>query len=304
MSDADLSTTVAGMTLANPVLTAAGCGGSGRELDPFFDLTAIAGMVTRSIWLDPRSGTATPRMAETPSGMLSAVGMQGPGVDGFLATELPWLAQRRVRVVVSVAGATLGEYAELARRVGNSPGVAAVEVNLPVPNDPYHATKVLNVVRRDVPRGMPVLAKLSPETTDIVDVARAVVEAGADALVMVNTPPGLTIDPATLRPALGAVTGGLSGPAIRPMALRCVWDVHRAMPDVAIIGVGGIRTGYDALEFLLAGAGAVQVGSVIFHDPTAPVRIVDELRAELAARGIRQVADVIGRAHRPKGEAL
>lgn len=314
MTAVDLATDVAGITLPNPVMTASGCAAGGRELDQFFDVSELGALVTRSVTVDPRSGLPTPRMVETPSGMLSAVGMQGPGIDGFLATELPWLVQREVKTVVSIAGRTLGEYAELARRVGNSPGVTAVEVNLSPRNpenrhrsfssEPYQASKVLNVVRRDVPRGIPVLAKLSADASRLVDVAEASVEAGADALVLVDSFQGMAIDPRTLRPALGGVTGGLTGPAMHPLAVRCVWDIHAALPQVPLIGVGGVRTGFDALELLLAGASAVQVGTVIFHDPCAPTRIVAELREELLHRNIPCVADVIGRAHRPKGEEL
>ncbi|MGH3589406.1 MAG: dihydroorotate dehydrogenase, partial [Pseudonocardia sp.] len=305
---------LAGVQLPNPVMTASGCAGSGRELDQFFDVSALGALVTRSITLDPRAGHPGPRIVETPSGVLGSIGLQGTGVDGFLATDLPWLAQRRARAVVSIAGSTLGEYGELARRVGNSSGVTAVEVNLDGASpavrersfswDPFQAARVASVVRRDVPRGIPVLVKLSPDVTSIVDVADAVVEAGADGLVLLNTALGVAVDPGSLRPTLAGVTGGLSGPAIRPLAVRCVWQVHQAMPDVPIVGVGGIRSGFDALEFLLAGASAVQVGTVVFHDPSAPMRIVDQLREELSQRGITAVADTIGRAHRPEGEQL
>jgi dihydroorotate dehydrogenase (NAD+) catalytic subunit len=310
----DLTTRLADATLPNPVMTASGCAAAGRELGQFFDVAELGAVVTKSIMLDPRSGRPTPRMAETPSGMLNSIGLQGPGIDGFLARDLPWLAQQKARAVVSIAGSTLGEYSELARRVGNSPSVSAVEVNISCPNvenrglvfacDPYQAAKVISVVRRETPRGIPVLAKLSPDVTSIVDVARSVVDVGADGLVMINTLLGLTIDPDTLRPLLGGVTGGLSGPAIRPVAVRCVWQVHQAMPDVPIVGVGGIRTGYDALEFMLAGAGAVQVGTVIFNDPSAPVRILGELRGELEERGFERAADAVGYAHRKPDEEM
>ncbi len=310
----DLTTRLADATLPNPVMTASGCAAAGRELAQFFDVAELGAVVTKSIMLDPRSGRPTPRMAETPSGMLNSIGLQGPGIDGFLARDLPWLAQQKARAVVSIAGSTLGEYSELARRVGNSPSVSAVEVNISCPNvenrglvfacDPYQAAKVISVVRRETPRGIPVLAKLSPDVTSIVDVARSVVEVGADGLVMINTLLGLTIDPDTLRPLLGGVTGGLSGPAIRPVAVRCVWQVHQAMPDVPIVGVGGIRTGYDALEFMLAGASAVQVGTVIFNDPSAPVRILGELRGELEERGFERAADAVGFAHRKPDEEM
>jgi dihydroorotate dehydrogenase (NAD+) catalytic subunit len=310
----DLTTRLGDATLPNPVMTASGCAAAGRELGQFFDVAELGAVVTKSIMLDQRSGRPTPRMAETPSGMLNSIGLQGPGIDGFLARDLPWLAQQRARAVVSIAGSTLGEYSELARRVGNSPSVAAVEVNISCPNvenrglvfacDPYQAAKVISVVRRGMPRGIPVLAKLSPDVTSIVDVARSVVDAGADGLVMINTLLGLTVDPDTLRPLLGGVTGGLSGPAIRPVAVRCVWQVHQAMPDVPIVGVGGIRTGYDALEFMVAGASAVQVGTVIFNDPSAPVRILGELRDELEERGFERAADAVGYAHRKPDEEL
>ncbi len=305
----DLAVDLAGVRLPTPVMTASGCAAAGRELAPFLDVAAIGAVVTKSVMLDPRSGRATPRMVETPSGMLNSIGLQGPGIDAFLATDLPWLVSRGARAVVSIAGGSLGEYAELGRRVGASPGVAAVEVNISCPNveerglvfacDPFQAARAVSAVRRGVPRDVPVLAKLSPDVTDLVAVAESVLEAGASGLTMINTTLGLAIDTDTLRPVLGGTTGGLSGPAIRPMAVRCVWQVHQAMPDVPIVGVGGVRTGRDALEFLLAGATAVQVGTVVFHDPSAPHRVAEELRAELATRGFSSPADVVGLAHRP-----
>jgi len=310
----DLSTSLAGLVLPNPVMSASGCAGTGRELSAFYDVADLAAFVTRSITLDPCAGYPPPRMVETPSGMLSAVGLQGPGVQGFLASELPWLAQRRTRTIVSIAGSTLGEYAELVRRLAAGPGVTGVEVNLShrssegsgrvLAGDAYQAARVISVVRRDSPPGVPVFAKLVSDGQSVVDVARAVVDAGADGVVLINSPPGMAIDPVTLRPALGGTTGGLSGPAVHPVAVRCVWEVHEAMPDLAIIGVGGVRSGLDALELLLAGASAVQVGSVTFADPSACIRVLRELGEELASRNIPRIADVIGRAHRLEGEQL
>ncbi len=305
----DLAVDLAGVRLPTPVMTASGCAAAGRELAPFLDVAAIGAVVTKSVMLDARSGRPTPRMVETPSGMLNSIGLQGPGIDGFLAKDLPWLVSRGARAVVSIAGGSLGEYAELGRRVGASPGVAAVEVNISCPNvenrglvfacDPFQAARAVSAVRRGVPRDVPVLAKLSPDVTDLVAVAESVREAGATGLTMINTTLGLAIDPDTLRPVLGGVTGGLSGPAIRPIAVRCVWQVHAAMPDFPIVGVGGVRTGRDALELLLAGASAVQVGTVVFHDPSAPHRVAEELRTELAVRGFSSPAEVVGLAHRP-----
>ena len=311
-ADVDLTTVLADAHLDNPVMTASGCAAAGRELSAFFDVSRLGAVVTKSILRDPRSGRPTPRMAETPSGMLNSIGLQGPGIDAFLARDLPWLLQHDARPIVSIAGSSLGEYAELARRVGNTPGVAAIEVNISCPNvedrglvfacDPFSAARVLAVVRRDTPRGVPVFAKLSPDVTSIVEVARAVVEAGADGLVLINTVLGLSIDLTTMRPHLAGVTGGLSGPAIRPVAVRAVWQVAAALPDVPIIGVGGVRTGADALEFLAAGASAVQVGTAIFGDPGAPVRVLEELRCELARRGIGKLREVVGVAHRPDAD--
>lgn len=303
MSAPDLTTGLGEVTLANPVMVAAGCGGTGRELAPFVDLAGLGALVTRSVTLDPRAGAAPPRAVETPSGLLSDTGLQGPGLQGFLATELPWLAQRQVRTVVSVAGRNLGEWAELARRVGLSPGVTAVEANLAWPpgttaaRDSYQAGKVVAAVRRDMPRGVLVLAKIAADPSTVVDVARAVVKAGADAVVVGHGLPGLVLDPRTLRPALGDGGGHLGGPAVHPVALRCVWELRTALPDVAVVGAGGVRTGFDAVAMLAAGASAVQVGTVVLHDPRAPERIARELADELTARDLGGVADLVGLAH-------
>jgi dihydroorotate dehydrogenase (NAD+) catalytic subunit len=303
----DLSTRLAGVYFPNPVFTASGCAAAGQELGQFFEVNRLGAMVTKSIMLEPRSGRPTPRMAETPSGMLNSIGLQGPGIDTFLARDLPWLADRGARTVVSIAGSSVEEYAKLAQKLRGRDGLTLLEVNISCPNvedrgqvfacNPRTAAEVVTAVRRV--SSVPVFVKLSPDVTSIVDVAAAVVEAGAQGLSMVNTLLGMAIDTTTMRPVLAGVTGGLSGPAIRPVAVRCVWQVHEAMPDVPIIGMGGIRTGLDALEFLLAGASAVSVGTAVFGDPNAPMRVIDELRAALAERGVRNVADVIGRAHRP-----
>jgi dihydroorotate dehydrogenase (NAD+) catalytic subunit len=307
----NLSTTLAGAALPNPVLTASGCAAAGRELEPFAPVSALGAVVTKSVTLRPRAGRPTPRMAETPSGMLNSIGLQNPGVDAFLAHDLPWLESRGARAVVSIAGGSVADYAELARRLRHAPALVAVEVNISCPNvedrgqvfacDPVAAAAVIAAVRAGTPAGVPVLAKLSPDVTDIVAVAGACVAAGADGLTLINTLLGMVIDPVTLRPALAGVTGGLSGPAIRPVAVRCVWQVHAALPGVPILGAGGIRTGLDALEFVLAGASAVSVGTAVFGDPSAPVRVLAELGAALAERGFTSVADAVGYAHRAAG---
>ena len=307
----DMSTHLGGVAVPDPVFTASGCAAAGKELDQFFDITTVGGIVTKSVMLQPRSGRATPRMAETPSGMLNSIGLQGPGIEDFLAHDLAWLRQRGARTVISIAGGAVEEYSELARRIRNESGFMAVEVNISCPNvadrgqvfacDARPASAVISAVRRIIPSDVPILAKLSPDVTDIVSIARAVVDAGADGLSMINTLLGMVIDTDRMRPALAGVTGGLSGPAIRPVAVRAIWQVHQAMPQVPILGMGGIRTGRDALEFLLAGASAVSVGTITFHDPSAVKRISVELRHELAVRGIARLEDVVGYAHRPEG---
>ena len=306
--DVDMTATLGSLVVPDPVFTASGCAAAGQELAAFNDLTAIGGVVTKSIQLAPRSGRPTPRMAETPSGMLNSIGLQGPGIETFLDRDLRWLADHGVRAAVSIAGTSVDDYAKLATKLRGQP-VSLVEANISCPNvedrgqvfacDPLAAAAVVQAVRRNAPTQVPVFAKLSPDVTDIVAIARACLDAGADGLSLINTSLGIVIDTETMRPTLAGVTGGLSGPAIRPLAVRCVWQVHAALPDVPLMGIGGIRTGLDALEFLLAGATAVQVGTVIFNDPSAPTRISRELRGALAARGIDRMADVIGAAHRP-----
>jgi dihydroorotate dehydrogenase (NAD+) catalytic subunit len=308
----DPSTRIGALSLRNPVLTASGCAAAGRELGRLYDVAALGAVVTKSIMRLPRSGRPTPRMAETPSGMLNSIGLQGPGIEAFLAHDLPWLRAAGATTVVSVAGNDAAEFAELAGRLAVEPGVGAIEVNISCPNvadrglvfacDPGACVDVVGGVVEVVGGRLPVLAKLSPDVTDVVAIARACLAAGADGLAMVNTTLGMVIDTDTMRPVLAGVTGGLSGPAIRPIALRCVWQVHAAMragllPHAPIVGIGGILNGLDALEFVLAGACAVQVGTATFHDPSAPLRIGRELEAALAERGFGSVTHAVGHAH-------
>jgi dihydroorotate dehydrogenase (NAD+) catalytic subunit len=304
----DMRTMLGPLELPNPVLTASGCAAAGRELDQFLDVAALGAVVTKSIMLAPRSGRATPRMAETASGMLNSIGLQGPGIDHFLDHDLPWLHEHGARAVVSIAGGSVEEYAELASRLRGAPGLTAIEVNISCPNvadrglvfacDPDAASSVVAAVRLKTARTLPVFAKLSPDVTDIVTIARACMDAGADGLSMINTLLGMALDLDTMRPVLAGVTGGLSGPAIKPVAVRCIWQVHAALPDAPIIGMGGVRSGLDALELILAGASAVSVGTAVFGDPTAPARVLRELRDALVTRGFATVADAVGHAHR------
>jgi dihydroorotate dehydrogenase (NAD+) catalytic subunit len=304
---ADLRTRLGHIELPNPIMTASGCAGAGRELAQFFDISKIGAVITKSVMLAPRAGRPTPRMAETPAGMLNSIGLQGPGIDAFLQRDLPWLLSRGARAVVSIAGGSVDEYAELAGRLSDAAGVSAIEVNISCPNvedrgqvfacDPSASAAVIEAVRGRARYDIPVFAKLSPDVTDLVAIARACVSAGADGLSMINTLLGMTIDTTTLRPVLAGLTGGLSGPAIRPIAVRCVWQVRAALPDVPIIGMGGVKTGHDALELILAGASMIAVGTAIFHDPCACTRILHELDEELTNRGIERLADVVGLAH-------
>jgi dihydroorotate dehydrogenase (NAD+) catalytic subunit len=304
---ADMRTRLGAAELPNPVLAAAGCAGAGRELAQFIDVNRVGAIISKSIMTEPRAGNPSPRLAETPSGLLNSVGLQGPGIDAYLQRDLPWLLSRGARVVVSIAGQTFREYGTLAARLSDAAGVSAVEINLSCPNaedagrlfalDSQTAGTVVARVRGSLRYDIPVFAKLSPDVTDIVAVAGACVAAGADGLSLINVMLGMAIDPGTLRPALAGAYGGLSGPAIRPVAVRCVWQVREAFPDLPIIGTGGVRTGRDALELLLAGASMVGVGTAIIHDPSACSRVLRELEEELAAIGVDRVADVVSQAH-------
>lgn len=266
--------------LPGPVMVASGCGGTGRELAPYVDLDGLA-FVTRSITLDPRPGGAAPRIVETPSGLVHDVGLQNPGLEHFLATELPWLVRAGARVYVSVAGGSVAEYADLARRLARAPGVSGLEVNLSDPDqvghrlfevrEPFHAASVVAAVRREFSDDRPVLAKLRPETSRVVETARAVHEAGARAVVVGNALPAALPD---------GRRGGLSGPAVVPVTLRCVREVCLALPDLAVIGAGGITDTTDARSYLAAGALAVQLGTALLHDPTTLARVRADLHRE------------------------
>lgn len=305
----DMSTTLGQLHLPAPMLTASGCAASGRELDQFFDITTIGAIVTKSIMLNPRSGRATPRMAETPSGMLNSIGLQGPGIDRFIEHDLAWLEDRGARVIVSIAGSTVDEYGKLAARLRTVRSVAGIEINISCPNvedrglvfacHAGSAADVVSAVRRHSDPRMPLFAKLSPDVTDIVEIVDAVTRAGANGVSVINTVLGMVINTDTMRPHLAGVTGGLSGPAIRPVAVRCIWQIRQAFPQVPIIGMGGVRTGKDALEFILAGANAVSVGTSVFNDPSAPARIQEDLQRALGDRGFARLADAVSYAHRP-----
>jgi dihydroorotate dehydrogenase (NAD+) catalytic subunit len=297
----DVSVDLAGIELPNPILTASGCFASGAEMDRFYDVAELGAIVVKSLTMEPREGLPTPRMAETPSGMLNAIGLQNPGVDAWLENDLPWLQRKGARVVASIAGKTVQEFRDAARRLRHHAGIIAVEVNLSCPNvdhrglvfacSPTDSAEVITAVRREA--DVPVLAKLTSDVTDVVEVARAVVDAGAGGLTLINTVLGMSIDPETGRPGLYNTYGGLSGPAIRPIAVRNVHQVHEALPDVPILGCGGIRDVRNVVQFLRAGASAVSVGTATFVDPFVGPRLIADLRRWLAERDIPKVRDLI-----------
>jgi len=298
----DLATDLAGVALDNPILSASGCFAAGAEMDRFYDVTELGAIVVKSVTREPREGLPTPRMAETPSGMLNAIGLQNPGIDAWLEHDLPWLQRKGAKVVASIAGKTVEDFREVARRMRRHASIVAIEVNLSCPNvdhrglvfacSPRDSAEVITAVRREA--DVPVLAKLTSDVTDIVAIAKAVVGAGADGLTLINTLLGMAIDPDTGRPGLYNTYGGLSGPAIRPIAIRNVHQVHQALPDVPILGCGGVRTVTDVVQFLRAGASAVSVGTATFVDPFVGPRLIAELRQWLADRGIDRVTDLIG----------
>ncbi len=303
----DLSVELAGIRLQNPVLVASGTFGTGEEFAPFCDPRCLGAIVTKTVTLEPRPGNPPPRLWETPAGLLNAVGLQNPGVEAFVVEVLPRLKRYGVPVIASIGGASLEEYVAVARRLEGS-GIAALELNISCPNverggmalgtDPEAAAAVVAAVVRAT--DLPVFVKLTPNVTDIAAVARAVAAAGAHGLALINTLLGMAIDVEARRPALGNVFGGLSGPAIRPVAVRAVWQVAGTV-SLPIIGMGGICTGKDALEFILAGATAVAVGSALFRDPRAPLRVLEEITAYCRRHGVARLADLVGAARREGG---
>jgi dihydroorotate dehydrogenase (NAD+) catalytic subunit len=308
MSTLDFSTKIGSKRFSNPIFTASGCASSGQELSQFFRLTEIGAIVTKSIMTKARTGRATPRMAETPSGMLNSIGLQGPGIDAFLENDIPWLVANSAKIIVSIAGETVDEYGVLARRLRAVPGISAVEVNISCPNvenrgqvfacHPDTATAVIESVRRNIGGELPIVAKLSPDVTNIVEIAQSVINAGVDGLALINTLLGMVIDTNTMKPKLAGKTGGLSGPAIRPVAVRAIYQVHQAFPNTPIVGMGGVANGRDAFELVLAGASAVSIGTATFGNPTAVLQIRDQLSELLLEKGITDFRDAIGFAHR------
>jgi dihydroorotate dehydrogenase (NAD+) catalytic subunit len=298
---------LAGLTLATPVMVASGCAGTGRELTGLIDTRRVGALVTRSITLRPRRGDPTPRIAESPAGITWATGMQNPGIEGFIAEELPRYVRAGMAVVVSITGNTLEEYVRLTSLLQGRPEIAALEVRLSDPDEELehmvlgaHADRAAEIVGAVARMSMvPVFAKLPSSTPDVVELARGVVRAGAHGITVLDSPPAMGVDAATLRPTLGPVAGWLSGPALKPLTLRAVFEVSRALPDTPIVAVGGVRSGEDAVEMLLAGAWAVQVGTATLVDPSAPVEVARGVSNYLKEKRFASPADLRGRLRMP-----
>jgi dihydroorotate dehydrogenase (NAD+) catalytic subunit len=304
------------LRLRNPVLTASGTSGYGLDLTPHVDLSRLGGIVCKSLSLLPREGNPPCRIVETPSGMLNSIGLQNIGIEAFLSEKLPVLREHDVAVIVNIFGETVEEFAALARRADQAVGIAALELNISCPNtdkggiefgvDPDATARVTEAVRRST--RLPVIVKLSPNVTDITVIARAAAGAGADILSLVNTFVGMAVDVERRRPVLSSGSGGLSGPAIRPLAVHLTHKVARAVP-LPLIGIGGIRSGSDALEFIMAGASAVEVGTSTFTEPAAAARVADEIADHCRRHGVAEVTSLVGALHGgpapgpPRGEA-
>lgn len=289
------------LTLRNPVVTGSGTFGFGSEMAEIVDLNKIGACVVKSTSREPRLGNPTPRIVETPSGILNAIGLQNGGIDNFIAEKLPFLRQFDVPVIVNLVGYEVADYVYLAERLTEAGGVHGLEINISCPNvkhgcdfavDPALTGELIREVRKVT--DLTLITKLSPNVTDIVPIARAALDAGSDGLSLINTLLGTAIDVKKRKFKLANITGGLSGPAVKPIALRCVWQVHRALPQVPLVGMGGILTATDAVEFLLAGATAVAVGTATFVNPTAVTDVVTGLEKYLTENGIEDVNEIVG----------
>jgi len=297
----DLTTDIGGIILKNPVMTASGTFGYGQEFAELIDLNRLGAIIVKGLSLEPSKGNPPPRIVETACGMLNAIGLENVGIDAFEREKLPFLKKFSTAIIVNIYGKTVAEYAELAARIDEMDGVTGIEVNISCPNVkaggiafgviPQAANEVVKAVRSRI--GKPLMVKLSPNVTDITDIARSVEDAGADSVSLINTLTGMVIDIETRRSKLANITGGLSGPAIKPVALRMVWQVAKSV-KIPVIGIGGIMTASDALEFLIAGASAVQVGTANFVNPRCTIEIIEGIETFLTDKKIGSVRDIIG----------
>ena len=299
---ANLSVNIGGLELCNPVMTASGTFGYGEEFTPFIDIDRLGAYIIKGTTLNPRQGNDYPRMVETPAGMLNAVGLQNKGVDYFIERIYPRIKDYKSRLIVNVSGANVDDYAETARRLHPLDGVKAIEVNISCPNvkeggmafgtTTNGAASVTRAVRQAYP-DKTLIVKLSPNVTSIADIARAVEAEGADSVSLINTLMGMSIDVEKRRPHLSTVTGGLSGPAVRPAAVRMVWQVAKAV-KIPVIGLGGIMNGRDAIEFMLAGARAIEIGTANFVDPAVTMKVIDFMEDYCRRHGINDINEIVG----------
>jgi dihydroorotate dehydrogenase (NAD+) catalytic subunit len=298
---AEIAVNIAGLKMKNPVMVASGTFGSGKDYEDFININDIGALIVKSITLKPREGNPPPRICETPSGMLNTIGLQNLGIDAFIKDDLPYLAKFKVPVIVNIAGESVDEYAQLAKRLDGLAGISGIEVNISCPNvkqggmqfgiDPKLTAEVISAVKRSIK--LPVIAKLSPNVTDIKVIAKAAEIAGADAISAINTVLGMAIDINSRRPRLSMGIGGLSGPAIKPIAVRMVHEIYKTV-KIPVIGIGGIMNADDAVEFILAGASAIQVGTGNFINPRAAVEIAEGIKKYLIANKIESIKDLVG----------
>lgn len=301
MNPVDMSVNLAGVELKNPVVVASGTFGFGREFDQFYDISALGGICCKGLTLHPREGNPPPRIAETPAGILNSVGLQNPGVEGFIEHELPWLRKKNLKIIANISGNTPEEYGQMCALLSQA-GVDLIEVNVSCPNVkcgglqygtvPAMTAEVTEMAKKHA-GNVPVMVKLSPNVTDITLMAKAVEEAGGDAVSLINTLRGMRIDVNSRRPVLHMNTGGLSGPAVLPVAVRMVWEAAQAV-KIPILGMGGVAKAEDAAQLMLAGASAVAVGTACFSDPFAPVKVIEGLKEICQRQGLRSVRELTG----------
>ncbi len=302
----NLTTKLGKIELKNPILLASGtCGVAGREFESYFDLKDLGGIVTKSLSIKPRTGNVTPRVVEIPGyGILNSIGLQNPGIDYFLSEELPYLKEKKATIILNIVGESMEDYLAVVDKIKDKKEISATELNLSCPNvdggldfsqDPIKAKELVSEIKKLT--SIPIWTKLSPNITDITVIAKACIEAGADGLTLINTVIGLALDKKTLKPALPRATGGYSGPGIKPIALRMVYQTHKKFPNTPIIGIGGIHTVDDAIEFLACGASAIQVGTASFRNPKTSIEIVKGLENYCIENKLKSISEVVGKAH-------
>jgi dihydroorotate dehydrogenase (NAD+) catalytic subunit len=302
----NINTDIGKVKLKNPVLLASGtCGIAGREFESYFNLSDLGGIVTKSLSINPRTGNSTPRVVEIPNcGILNSIGLQNPGIDYFIKEELTYLKEKNATIILNVVGESMEDYLAVIDKIKDKKEITAIELNLSCPNvdggldfsqDPTKTSQLVSEVKKLT--SIPVWAKLSPNVTDITLIAKACIDSGVEGLTLINTVIGLALDKKTLKPVLPRATGGYSGPAIKPIALRMVYQTHKKFPNTPIIGIGGIHTTQDAIEFLACGASAIQIGTASFKNPKTSIEIIDGLKKYMEENKIASVKEIVGQAH-------